>query len=57
MWDVLASDQSNFQSSLLLACIESKRHLELIVNLLKAIIPADNPGMLPILFTDNLRVA
>ncbi|KAL5971468.1 Ras GTPase-activating protein 1 [Taenia solium] len=44
MWDVLASDQSNFQSSLLLACIESKRHLELIVNLLKAIIPADNPS-------------
>ncbi|KAL5110326.1 Ras GTPase-activating protein 1 [Taenia crassiceps] len=44
MWDVLASDQSNFQSSLLLACIESKRHLELIVNLLKAIIPADNPA-------------
>nr|CDS16785.1 ras GTPase activating protein 1 [Echinococcus granulosus]CDS16809.1 ras GTPase activating protein 1 [Echinococcus granulosus] len=44
MWDVLASDQSNFQSSLLLACIESKRHLELIVNLLKAIIPADKPA-------------
>ncbi|VDM18059.1 unnamed protein product [Hydatigera taeniaeformis] len=44
MWDVLASDQGNFQSSLLLACIESKRHLELIVNLLKAVIPADNPA-------------
>ncbi|VDL18799.1 unnamed protein product [Hymenolepis diminuta] len=44
MWAVLASDHINFQSSLLLACIESKRHLELIVNLLKAIIPADNPA-------------
>nr|CDS28860.2 ras GTPase activating protein 1 [Hymenolepis microstoma] len=44
MWTVLASDHVNFQSSLLLACIESKRHLELIVNLLKAIIPADNPS-------------
>ncbi|VDD81441.1 unnamed protein product [Mesocestoides corti] len=44
MWEVLASDQNNFQSSLLLACIESKRHLELIVNLLKAIIPSDNPS-------------
>ncbi|KAM3174384.1 hypothetical protein ACTXT7_010662 [Hymenolepis weldensis] len=44
MWAVLTSDHVNFQSSLLLACIESKRHLELIVNLLKAIIPADNPA-------------
>ncbi|VDO04570.1 unnamed protein product [Rodentolepis nana] len=44
MWAVLASDQIYFQSSLLLACIESKRHLELIVNLLKANIPADNPA-------------
>ncbi|KAM7538185.1 hypothetical protein Aperf_G00000079452 [Anoplocephala perfoliata] len=43
MWAVLASDHNNFQSSLLLACIESKRHLELIFNLLKAVIPADQP--------------
>uniref|UniRef100_A0A0V0J6G2 Ras GTPase-activating protein 1 n=1 Tax=Schistocephalus solidus TaxID=70667 RepID=A0A0V0J6G2_SCHSO len=44
MWEVLSSDQNNFLSSLLLATIESKTHLELIVNLLKAEISPEQPA-------------
>ncbi|BHF62856.1 GTPase activating factor [Sparganum proliferum] len=44
MWDVLSSDQNHFLSSLLLATIESKTHLELIVNLLRAEISPEQPA-------------